>query len=99
MKMLSLLCLLLTSGAIHAVTIESCDSWKSKASQFMEWRQQGIPISQAVKDTSGNVSRGLLLRAYTEPRAEDYKAQFFAVNKFSQQVFEECQTAQRKQGE
>lgn len=99
MRIISLISLFFASAATHAVTVESCDSWKSKAGQFMEWRQQGIPISQAVKDTSGNVSRGLLLRAYTEPRAEDYKAQFFAVNKFSQQVFEECQTAQRKQGE
>jgi len=97
MKLLSLVCLLLSSGVVHAVTVESCESWKSKSAQFMEWRQQGMPISQAVKNTSGNVSRGLLLRAYAEPLAKDYEAQFFAVKNFSQQVFEECQAAQPEQ--
>lgn len=97
MRMLSIIAVLLASGTVEAVTVESCDGWKSKAAQFMEWRQQGIPISQAVKNTSGNVSRGLLLRAYAEPQAKDYEAQFFAVKNFSQQVFEECQAAQPEQ--
>lgn len=99
MRILSLISLFFVSATAQAVSVESCDSWKSKAGQFMEWRQQGIPISQAVKDTSGNVSRGLLLRAYAEPKAEDYEAQFFAVQDFSEKVYDECLAAKQEHAE
>lgn len=99
MRFLLMLFLLFFSAASYAAQALDCDGWKNKASQFMSWRQQGIPISEAVKDTPGNLSRGLLLRAYAEPIEDDYEAQFFAAQQFSEAVFEECLRSHQQQPE
>lgn len=100
MRLLLTIFFLTFSVTGHAARDLDCDGWKNKASQYMSWRQQGIPISEAVKDTPGNLSRGLLLRAYAEPIEGDYEAQFFAAQQFSETVHEEClNTREQQQGE
>lgn len=56
----------------------------------MNWRQQDIPITEAVKDTNGNISRGLLLRAYNEPVASGFEEKYAKVELFTQQIHQEC---------
>jgi hypothetical protein len=97
MRYLLMLILVSFSAGAHAAQPLDCDGWKNKASQFMSWRQQGMPISEAVKDTPGNLSRGLLLRAYAEPIADDYESQFFAAKQFSETVYEECRASRQQQ--
>jgi hypothetical protein len=90
MKLVSLITALLLASSAQAADIEECEGWKEKANLFMNWRQQGVPIADAVKDTAGNISRGLLLRAYAEPRETDFQAQYQVIDAFSQQVYQEC---------
>lgn len=96
MKALFVASFALASMSAHAFQIEDCEGWKHKASLFMNWRQQGIPISEAVKETSGNISRGLLLRAYGEPVAVDFEAQYSAIDEFSQTIYSECLSEQHE---
>lgn len=94
MKFFSLLALAFTTFTAHAaapIDTNGCVAWKHKASLYMNWRQQGIPLAEAIKDTSGNRSSGLLLRAYNQPRREDFTAQFAAAKQFSEAIFRECQ--------
>lgn len=97
MKLVSLIAGLLLACSVQAANIEECEGWKEKANLFMNWRQQGVPIADAVKDTAGNISRGLLLRAYAEPRKTDFQAQYQAIDEFSQQVYQECLAEQKAQ--
>lgn len=90
--------LLLISLSAQAFEIESCDMWKQKANTFMSWRQQGLPIAEAVQETAGNISRGLLLRAYAEPRKEGLEAQYEEIDRFSQQVYRECTAEKQADG-
>lgn len=96
MKQVVLLGLLLNLGSAHAIEAteaDDCEAWKNKASLYMNWRQQGVSLAEAVKDTNGNRSRGLLLRAYNEPQQQGFDAQYTAIQTFSNTVFQECQTA------
>jgi hypothetical protein len=81
-----------TAHAAAPTDANDCEAWKNKASLYMNWRQQGVPITEAIKDTAGNRSRGLLLRAYNEPQQQDFAAQFAAAETFSETIFRECQT-------
>ena len=96
MKAFYLVSFLLVSSVVHAAPGEDCEGWKHKASLFMNWRQQGVPISEAVKDTSGNISRGLLLRAYGEPVVQGYEAQYAVIDDFSQKIYSECLSEQHE---
>ena len=94
MKSLSILALVFGISSTHAATptdTNDCDAWKHKASLYMNWRQQGIPLAEAIKDTAGNRSRGLLLRAYNEPQQQDFTKQFAATEAFSEVIFHECE--------
>lgn len=86
--------LLLASSQVAAFEIQDCDMWQQKANTFMTWRQQGLPIADAVKETAGNISRGLLLRAYAEPRKQGLEAQYKEIDRFSQQIHDECTAEQ-----
>lgn len=99
MKWLSLMTFLLLASPLQAAEIEACEGWKEKANLFMNWRQQGVPIADAVKDTAGNISRGLLLRAYAEPRVTDFQEQYQIINEFSEKVYQECLAEQQNQSQ
>ncbi len=99
MKLLSLMFFLLLALPLQAAEVEECEGWKQKANLFMNWRQQGVPIADAVKETAGNISRGLLLRAYAEPRVTDFQQQYQVIDDFSEQVYQECLTEQQNQSE
>ncbi|WP_438971495.1 hypothetical protein [Methylophaga sp.] len=90
MKSFILLSFLLASTSAMAIPVQDCDFWKQKANLFMNWRQQEIPISDAVKDTSGNVSRGLLLRAYGEPIEESLADKYGKIESFTEKIHQEC---------
>lgn len=94
MKVLCVSCLVLFSTSAYAVQVENCEGWKQKASLYMNWRQQGIPIAEAVKETAGNISRGLLLRAYGEPQEQGYEAQYRAADLFGEKIYQECLSEQ-----
>lgn len=93
MKQLLLLAFALNLNTVHAASPapDDCETWKSKASLYMSWRQQGIPLAEAVKDTSGNRSRGLLLRAYNEPQQSAFDSQYAAIQTFGETIYAECQ--------
>ncbi len=99
MKLLSFVTVLLLALPLQAADLEECEGWKQKANLFMNWRQQGVPIADAVKETAGNISRGLLLRAYAEPRVTDFQEQYQVIDKFSEQVYQECLAEQQSQSE
>ncbi len=90
MKALLILTFMLSVPAVHAIEAESCEVWQQKANSFMTWRQQGTSIAEAMKETAGNQSRGLLLRAYAEPVEKGLEAQYKVIGDFSQTVFDEC---------
>jgi len=95
MKQFSILAFAFSICTAHAAAPEDssdCEAWKHKASLYMNWRQQGVPLTEAIKDTAGNRSRGLLLRAYNEPQQKDFAAQYAATEQFSESIFRECQT-------
>jgi hypothetical protein len=96
MKLLTLMAVFLLASPLQAAEIGECEGWKEKANLFMNWRQQGVPIADAVKDTAGNISRGLLLRAYAEPRVTDFQQQYQVIDDFSEQVYQECLTEQQE---
>jgi hypothetical protein len=76
-----------------ASEIDECEIWKAKADHYMNLRQQSMPITSAVKEVSGNKSRGLLLQAYAEPVAEEAEMKAEAVLAFSKEVYHECNTS------
>jgi hypothetical protein len=82
---------ILSAAALQADTIDECELWRSKASQYMNWRQEEFPISKAVKETTGNRSTGLLLRAYNQPVMEGFMAKAEAVQHFASEIYAECQ--------
>lgn len=92
MKPLLLLALALSLSTAQAASPanDDCEIWKNKASLYMSWRQQGISLTEAVKDTNGNRSRGLLLRAYNEPQQSAFDAQYAAIQQFSDTIYQEC---------
>ncbi|MTI63516.1 hypothetical protein [Methylophaga sp.] len=90
MKLVSLITVLLLASSAQARDIEECEGWKEKANLFMNWRQQGVPVAEAVKETAGNISRGLLLRAYATPRETDFQMQYRIIDEFSEQIYQEC---------
>lgn len=90
MKALLILSFMLSVPAVQAIEADSCEVWEQKANSFMTWRQQGMPIVDAMKDTAGNQSRGLLLRAYDKPIEKGLEAQYQVIGDFSQAVFDEC---------
>ncbi len=90
MNVIFLFCLFLAPAYVMALPEENCDFWQQKANLYMNWRQQEIPISEAIKDTAGNRSRGLLLRAYNEPVATELEAKYQKVKQFAEQVHTEC---------
>ena len=91
MKALFLLGFMLSVPTAHAIEAESCEVWEQKANSFMTWRQQGLSIAEAMQETAGNQSRGLLLRAYAEPVEQGLEAQYKVIGDFSQTVFDECE--------
>ncbi|MDT8311726.1 MAG: hypothetical protein RQ732_09805 [Methylophaga sp.] len=91
MKALLLLSFIFSVPAVQAIEAESCEVWQQKANSFMTWRQQGLPIAEAVKETAGNQSRGLLLRAYAETVEQGLEAQYQVIGEFSQMVYDECE--------
>lgn len=90
MKVLFALSFMLSVPTVQAIEAESCEVWQQKANSFMTWRQQGLSIAEAMQETSGNQSRGLLLRAYAEPVENGLEAQYKVIGDFSQTVYEEC---------
>jgi hypothetical protein len=94
MKSFPILALVFAISSTQAATptgSNDCTAWKHKASLYMNWRQQGVPLAEAIKDTTGNRSRGLLLRAYNEPQQQDFATQFAATEAFSDAIFRECE--------
>jgi hypothetical protein len=81
---------MLSASAAQAFEVENCNYWQEKANTFMTWRQQGTPITQAVKQVEGNRSRGLLLQAYAEPKAEGLEAQYKAIQDFTNKIYSDC---------
>jgi hypothetical protein len=69
---------------------DDCQTWKNKASHYMGGRQQGIALAEAVKDTNGNRSRGLLLRADNESQPSVFDAQYVAIQRFSDTIYQKC---------
>jgi len=90
MKLIFIFPLFFLSSAAVALSSQDCDFWKEKANLFMNWRQQEISITDAVKDTTGNISRGLLLRAYNEPVETGFEEKYATIEKFTQQIYQEC---------
>lgn len=90
MKALLILSFIFSVPAVQAIEAESCEVWQQKANSFMTWRQQGLPIAEAVQETAGNQSRGLLLRAYAVPVEQGLEAQYQVIGDFSQTVYDEC---------
>lgn len=91
MKAVFVLSFMLSVPTAHAIEAESCEVWEQKANSFMTWRQQGLSIAEAMQETAGNQSRGLLLRAYAEPVEQGLEAQYKVIGDFSQTVFDECE--------
>lgn len=91
MKALLMLSLMFVLPTAHAIEAESCEVWQQKANTFMTYRQQGLPIAQAMQEAAGNKTRGLLLRAYAEPVENGLEAQYEVIGSFSETVFNECQ--------
>lgn len=90
MNLLVIFPLFFLSSAAMALPAQDCEFWKEKANLFMNWRQQDIPITDAVKDTNGNISRGLLLRAYAEPVVSGFEEKYAEIERFTQQIYQEC---------
>ncbi|MEX1200236.1 MAG: hypothetical protein WEB02_05545 [Methylophaga sp.] len=93
MKALLMLSFMLALPTAYAIEAESCEVWQQKANTFMTYRQQGLPIAEAMQEAAGNKTRGLLLRAYAEPVEVGLEAQYAVIGTFSQTVFDECQAA------
>ncbi|KKM61964.1 hypothetical protein LCGC14_1526440 [marine sediment metagenome] len=84
---------LLLSSSVYAATPtpdELCDGWANKAKQYMEVRQNGTPIHEAMKMTIGNYSRGLMLRAFDEPVAARAEEKLSIIKTFSGIIKTEC---------
>jgi hypothetical protein len=93
MKKISIVCFLLFSSIVHADSLtkeETCQGWANKAEQFMEVRQNNVPIHEAMKMTVGNFSRGLMLRAYNEPVAENEGEKQVVIDHFAEIIEDEC---------
>ena len=82
--------LIITANKTMAIEPESCEIWQQKANTFMTYRQQDLPIVEAMQEASGNKTRGLLLRAYQAPVENGLEAKYRVIGEFAQQVFEEC---------
>lgn len=93
MKVLLMLSFMLSVPAVQAIEADSCEVWQQKANSFMTWRQQGTSIAEAMQETAGNQSRGLLLRAYAEPIEQGLEAQYQVIADFSDTVYNECKSA------
>ncbi len=96
MKALLILSFILSVPVAQAIDADSCEVWQQKANSFMTWRQQGTSIAEAMQETAGNQSRGLLLRAYAEPVEQGLEAQYQVIGDFSQTVFDECNAGKTK---
>ncbi len=95
MKKLSVVCFMLFSVMVQADTLtheETCEGWSNKAKQFMEVRQNNTPIHKAMKMTVGNFSRGLMLRAYKEPVADEESEKQSIIDNFAETIEDECLT-------
>ncbi|EGL55567.1 MAG: hypothetical protein VX829_10310 [Pseudomonadota bacterium] len=93
MKKLALAWLMFVSVFAHADELtkeETCEGWANKAEQFMEVRQNNVPIHEAMKMTVGNFSRGLMLRAYNEPVAENEGEKQAVIDHFAELIEDEC---------
>jgi len=90
MKKYAFLSLLLVSTTPYAFEVESCEAWQAKAATYMTWRQQGTPIAEAVGQTLGNRSRGLLLQAYQAPVESDFRVQYEVIENFSKGIYDDC---------
>lgn len=93
MKKVLITCLLFVSFCAHADNLtkqETCQGWANKAEQFMEVRQNNVPIHEAMKMTVGNFSRGLMLRAYNEPVAENEGEKQTVIEHFAEIIEDEC---------
>lgn len=99
MKALLAVSFMLSMPAVQAIEAESCEVWQQKANSFMTWRQQGLSITEAMQETAGNQSRGLLLRAYAEPVEQGLEAQYRVIGDFSQTVYDECASRQPQAGD
>ena len=93
MKKITIVCFMLFSVMVDADTVskeDTCDGWANKAKQFMEVRQNNVPIHEAMKMTVGNFSRGLMLRAYNEPVAENEGEKQAVIDHFAELIEDEC---------
>ena len=79
-----------TTYAAPPVNTEVCDDWASKAGSYMLFRQMNTPIHEAMENAMGNVTRGLLLRAYQQPVAETNEGKQQAIDNFKNQTYEDC---------
>ena len=71
-----------------------CEDWASKAGSYMLFRQMNTPIHEAMQNAMGNVTRGLLLRAYQSPVEETNEGKQQVIDEFKQQIMEECLSGQ-----
>lgn len=71
-----------------------CEDWSSKAGSYMLFRQMNTPIHEAMQNAMGNVTRGLLLRAYQSPVEETNEGKQQVIDEFKQQIMEECLSGQ-----
>jgi len=86
---LSFICITATLPAF-ANSEDDCAQWQIKADHFMNLRQEGIPITQAMKNIYGNQTKGLLLRAYSRPIEDNFSAKTAAVESFKEMISDEC---------
>lgn len=67
-----------------------CEEWSQRGGSFMVVRQMNTPIHEAMKETIGNVTRGLLLTAYQEPVHDTFEQQQEAIYNFRIKIYEDC---------
>ena len=82
--------LLTNAIAVQAEQGQVCEEWASKAGSYMLFRQMNTPIHEAMENAMGNVTRGLLLRAYQQPIAETNEGKQQAIDDFKNKTLEEC---------
>lgn len=95
MKISYLASMLMLSSPVQAVEVESCEAWSAKARTYAAWRLEGMSIAEAMQQTIGNRSRGLLLQAYQLQIPDDFQAQYEIISAFADGIYEQCQLAEQ----
>ncbi len=85
-----LVSVLMLSSPVQALEVESCEAWGAKARTYASWRLEGVSIAEAMQQTIGNRSRGLLLQAYQLHIPDDFQAQFETISAFADDIYQQC---------